>query len=481
MKLKREDVLKKMIIIYLIVFPIFDLCFFYSHVTTLIRIAILLFFVFLTVMFVPKSRKDLWWLFLYYSAMAVFLAIDYLHAAGFISLVPGDLNYSIVSEASTILKLSMPFTVLFILKHNKLSKKEFLIVINSWIVLVAGSIVISNVCGYSLSTYTGGITSIRIFDWWRDVNVEASATKGFFMYANQTTIILLILLIISAYETLFVNKKCAILTILVGLALIMVGSRISTLGGLASIIFIIISYLLFSIIKRSKISKNVFFLVGVVICWCLLLPVCPNSDRMETLYDKKEDNSQVTEATSSDLLQQELSNLDSDKFKEFEDNYNHVIFSDSFYKFFYPYDFDSEFWNDLVASDKKPTSYRAMEITIANRIWEVDSRWTDYLFGLSNARIQNVVNIEMDFVLQLYAFGIIGFLITMLFYFYGIYRTVKTFFKTRKFLDFCIMASFVIAIFAAFLSGNSLNFLAVIVPISFAVSQSGTISIEDAE
>jgi len=476
----KEKIFKWVVLVYFIISPIFDIIYLYNHITTLFRVAALLLFVLIIIIMYKDSRKKFVFLLAYYLAMLLYLVIDYFCARGFTSLVPGNFDYSVISEAMTLLKLCMPFTILFILKFLDVSKREFLIVINSWILIVAGSIVVLNLFGHSLSSYTDLFTSYSIFSWGHIHDYVLTATKGLFAYANQAGILLLMLLVLSVYETLFIKKRYIVYVFLIVLACLMLGSRVSTYGGLVSLIGLVVVYIAYIIFFKKKFSYMTIGLVLISVFWIMMLPISPNSGRMkqmedstsylvdtknENVVEKVEDNKKEDEKSKESI--EDVLSL---KMKYIEDNFNSNIFSEEFYKTYYPYQYDTEFWVDIVSRKKEVQNYRTLETEIIRRVKDIDGRSLTTWFGVSNSRIQNIVNIERDFVLHYYAFGIVGTLLCLSFYLYSLIKVGLSVIKSRDFLDVTILSSLALFMFASYLSGNSLNFLAATVPCAFIVS-----------
>jgi len=473
--MKNKNMFKMILIIFFITFPIFDIIYLYSHVTTLIRVFLLLFFALVTFWMHKESKKDFAFLLSYYLALLGFWGIEILYSRGFNSLVPS--NFSAIMEATTLLKLSMPFTILYILKYQELSRKDFFLVIKVWIFMIAGSIVFFNICGFSLSSYTDQITRYSIFSWSKSVSVLDSATKGFFAVANQEAVLLLMLEILSIYGFLYDKKNLIVNVILVVLACLMLGTRVSTYGGILSFITFGVLYLVFNLFFKEKISKRVIWLLPIFMGWCLLLPISPNSNRVSEMRQanehlensvEKENDSNVFENTT------ENNNEPLNDYDRFVKLINKDIIGEQFYEQFYPFKYDQEFWMEIVENQNSINyNYRKIETAIVERMIEVDGRWSNKLFGITNSRIQNVGNLERDFVLHYYAFGIVGVMLTLSFYFYSIFLTFKNTIKTRTFIDFAILSCLCLFMMASFLSGNSINFLATIVPMAFVVSFSG--------
>lgn len=466
-RLDRQKIFKLIVMIYFIISPVFDIVYFYNHYTTLFRVCCLLLFVLITIIMHKDSRKTFLFLLAYYMSLGGYLLLAYFHSKGFYSLVP-DINFSLLNESMTLLKLAMPFTILFILKYQDFDKKDFFKVINSWIILIAGSIVLLNFCGWSLSSYTGEFTNYSIFSWRRGLDMRLTATKGLFAYTNQEVAILLLLLVLSIYEFIYNKRKNIILVIIVSLSLIMLGSRISTYGGLAVLMFVPILYVVYSLFCKKKIDKSIALIVPIIIFWVAILPISPNNFRVQEI----ENATRVKESNMAEKVSEDDIQLEQQQRLDFIDNnINKNLIGEQFYREFYPCQYDTEFWLSIIEKQKtERLDYRKVEIMIVARVWEVDNRNSNLLLGISNSRIQSMMNIERDFVLQFFAFGIIGVFITLFFYIFEFVNITISTFKNFNFINLTIALCFCLFIISAFMSGNILNFLATIIPSAFVVS-----------
>lgn len=469
----RDKIFKLVVLIYFAISPIFDIIYLYSHVTTSIRVLCVLVFVVITVVFYKDSRKDFKFLLCYYLAMIGYLIINIIHAQGFYTLVPNGLNYSAISEAMTLLKLCMPFSILFVLKYQKITKKEFFKVINFWIIFVAGSIVFFNIIGYSLSSYTDNITRVSIFSWRNGLSVFESATKGFFAYSNQVAAFLVILLVFSIYEFIIDKKEGIIFTILIGLASLMLGTRVSSIGCFLVLICLSLFFIVYSIIMKKKFFyKSCAFLI-IILGWGLILPISPNANRMQSIY-----NNQIEEKDDFNEEIHENKNLDDVNNNRIDDEveqiYNSIdksYIGEQFLTKFYPIEYDKEFWANVSERQQsgEQFNYRKVELELANRVKKIDGRWTNHLFGIGNSRIQALGNLEKDFVLQFFSFGIVGSFISLLFYLYASIKIFKSFLQERTLDNMILLAILGLFMFSAYVSGNVFNFMATIVPISFII------------
>ena len=488
--LKKIDYIKFFLMVFLITSPIFDTVFFYSRVTTLVRVIIILLFLFATLITKKDSRKNFKYLLVYYFLVAVYLAINYIRSKNFHSLVPGDFDYSLLKESLTILKLCMPITLIYVLKYQKLSKKEYFTIINSWVILVAGSIIILNITKLSLSSYADETIKYNIFYWSKDIDYRLTASKGYFMYANQAAVILLMLLLASVYEFLCINKKYILNILTLLFAMLMLGTRVSTVGGLLTLVCSFFAFIIISIFRKEKLTFKPLILLIPIFIWISLIPVSPFASRNMELSPNKEPNYKITlEKKNSNLQEDSEQVLESDTNKkvtnsEIEKNgqvehktqsnklskeekiqyvYEHYSPDHTpsiFFEEYYPIKYDTDFWYNLM-KHTEPTNinYRYAESHIINRVIEINNNKYDRLFGISNTRIQNIVNLERDFQLHYYAFGIIGSLILLLIYILISIKSLLNFLKKRTYFNFIILTSVVLFIFTAYLTGNIINSL----------------------
>ena len=109
-------------------------------------------------------------------------------------------------------------------------------------------------------------------------------------------------------------------------------------------------------------------------------------------------------------------------------------------------------------------NYRYIETSIIKRVMQIDNRKTDYLFGISNTRIQHIVNIERDFVEQFYAFGIIGSIILLFIYPLSLFLLIKNYLKKRSYFNLLLIINCLIFIFVSYLTGNILNSITTTIP-----------------
>lgn len=469
---KLKYLLKLLTMIFLITSPIFDMTFFHSRITTLIRIFIILVIFISTIFLYKDSRKSLKYIIIFYLLSASYLIVSYYHSKSFISLFPNNFNYSFINELFTILKLIMPITFIYSLYYQKLSKKDFKIIFISWSLFISLQIIITNMFKISLSSYSDILIKYNIFEWNKNIYYIESASKGYFTYANMTSLILLMMLIYNFYFFIKDNFKYIILIFLISISMLMLGTRVSSIGGLLTLICLIICYLFFVIIKKEKFNKHLFLLLFVIILWILLLPISPYKNRNIEL--NKYNNVLNNNMDSNDTLEgEDLNDIKNNDTKQeyIESIVNNDLVPEYFYKVYYSYENDPDFWINLIENTKeKELTYRFLERKIIQRVKNINNNKLDTLFGLSNSRVQNIHNIEMDFICQYYSFGIIGSIILLGIYLIMLIFNVINLLKNFNFINFINLTANLLFCFCAYLTGNILCSMTMIIVYSFLSS-----------
>lgn len=459
---------QKLFLFFLISYPVFDLFFFYNSFTTLGRI-LFLFFLFLMLMIVSReARRKFYYLILYGIIVLVYFLCHHFHVLDFHSLVPGDFDYSIVQEFLYILKMSMPVLVVFLLVFFQFTKDQYFKVVKWWVLLIAGSIVITNLFQLSLGSYSDEIILGNIFSWFgipeNGLTYYEVASKGFFMYANQISTIGVMLLAILGYYVLRYPSRFGICLLgLLSFAMVMLGTRTASLGGLLVLLFIIFSFLFFSIIHKRKMPwKTVGLMVVIVVLWGGLLPFSPcmnRGDVMRSIYEEEE-------VGLAYVLNGEVGSFD--RIMYIEQNYEKKRIAKQFIYDYYPYQYDPDFWYDIMQLPvENRVDYRFLEMKMIERVVEINDNPYDLWWGISNTRVQNIFNIERDFVLQYYAFGVIGCVIFLGIYFVLLAMVGFQFIKTFSWESMLSGLMIGCLLLCSYMSGNNLNHLSVMVPALF--------------
>lgn len=466
-----KNIIENVTVFFLFLLPLFSTVFLYNKISTLIQIIFVFLLLFVTLIFYKDSRKNIKWMILYYVLCLIYLGVSFYHQEYFKSLLPSSYGFNIVSELLTILKLITPITFIYSLYYIKMPFKKYMLVLKVWCILFAGSIVLTNIFKISLGSYSDTFITKNIFEWNKYNYYKYTASKGYFMYANQVSALCIIFLLMFIYDYLYNSKKSIIYVLLVSLAMLMLGTRVSTLGGLLTLVFAIIFYFIINIFNKISIKKRIYILVIPVLGWVLLLQVSPYNNRSIEL--NRSINRHMDEASIVDdkAIVMDDTSMDVDKTKYVYQNYNKDYLPKVFFEKYYPIKYDEEFWYNFVKNNSiDKINYRYIEKSIIRRVVEVNNNALDKYIGISNTRIQNIVNIESDFYLHYYAFGIIGSIILLVIYLILFIYTFNNFVKIQNYYAFIMLSCVVLFLFSAFLTGNIINSINTVLPFIFVVS-----------
>lgn len=164
----------------------------------------------------------------------------------------------------------------------------------------------------------------------------------------------------------------------------------------------------------------------ILLVYGLLLPINPMFSRMQeraaiaeinNIQETNIVNENILEDTQSDTYEPSATPIDTTvvpvttdvpendfMIKYIENNYEDKQLNKQFLFNNYPYQYDPEFWYNLLQNDiLLITNYRYIELSMIRRVVEINNNTMDKWFGITNTRLQNIFNIEKDFVVQYYA------------------------------------------------------------------------------
>lgn len=491
MKQKLNNIISKILIIFLIIQPIFDLKIFYNSISTLIRV-IIIFALFSYYFFTSKNKKK-YWLLIYPCVLGMYFIFHHFNALNFTSLVPGNFNYSILKEFLYFVKMISPFLLIYCLYKANYSS-ETIIDVMKYLVLIIGIVmVVSNLFGFAYGSYSDAPIQANFFEWFNPdspYNYRGLASKGLFEFANQISAILIMFLPFMTYNLLQKRSISNWITLaLNAFSLILLCTKVSVLGILVVLFYTVFSFIFVRIIQKKNLTLKKYAPIGIVlIVYCLLLPVNPMFGRIQrratvvenyTTEIKNEiiqDNNntvsdEIEEVEPIEDMPKPLESIaptvvsETDKMIDYiEKNYKSKKIQDPFLFEYYPYKYDPEFWYNFLQNDIwKTTDYRFIELSMVQRVVEINNNPMDKWFGITNTRLQNIFNIEQDFIVQYYALGIIGTIAVFLPYFIllgiFIYNTIKNKFKNLNIINLLAGITIIFLFGIAYFSGNLLNSL----------------------
>lgn len=481
-KIKFNNLLQKVLIVFLIIQPIFDLKVFYNSISTLIRVIII--GVFFIIYFIQDKNKKKYFLIIYPVLLLIYFIFHQINAQNFKSLVPGNFDYSTIKEILYFVKMVTPFLLIYDIYEAKLSREQIINVIKYIVIIVSLIIIVTNIFGISYGSYSNTRIKANFFSWFNNKNnytYQDLASKGFFEYANQISAVLIIFLPFMIMELQKNEKKVLnILIIIINIwALILLGTKVAVLGITIDILFTIFIIIFNKIINKEQINiKNLLLLLIPIVFYMSILPFNPMFNRqnerdktIETFLDENSEKNYIE--NKEDITINEISEIETTEAnvmtKEEKMNYVEVIAAkknlpEQFFKQNYSYECDIDFWYDFVQNDiAVTTDYRTVEIAMVKRVIEINNNKCDKWVGITNTRLQNIFNIERDFVVQYFALGIIGTILVFLPYMcililFTVYVFKNKFKNINKYQYLCYgLTIFSFAI--AFYSGNLLNSL----------------------
>lgn len=466
-----NKVLINAFLIFYVISVFLDLHIFYNPISTLIR-TVFISIIFIITLINNFSVKHFKYFILYGAVLLFYILMHHINATNFYSLVPGNFNYSFLSELLYIFKILSNIMIFYIvckLNIKYVNVKKYIKLIVTFITL---SIIISDLLSLSYTAYNFEHTTIPIFKWFNyDIyDFMAGSSKGFFHLSNQIVAVLLLYFPLICYEA-YSNKKPLdyILQILIVVSMLMIGNRLAIYGTLIEIFILTIIYFILNIkkgINKFGTGLNILICVGVV----LIIPFSPLSMRNEyynAIYNNKpidfikNSNAQVTKEyeVKDDLIVK----LES---KQIDPN---------FYKVAYPYQYDKEFWQKVSDLNIEQTgNARFMELAMIKRVKQINDNNLDDWFGLTYSRVMNIFNIEQDFVMQYYSLGVIGVCLFLgLYFILLIYCIIKiTFDLKNKYTEknIALLLGCGLMFISSYYSGNILNATSTIIPLSVVLS-----------
>lgn len=499
-ELMYKDILKKIgnyvIIVFLIIQPIFDLKIFYNSYSTLIR-TIITTLIFLIVFIKDKNKKK-YYAFIYLLCMCVFFIIHNYNALRFKSAVPGNFSYSYIKEIFYLVKMQVPLMLIYVLYNLNIKNEQLKSVIKYITLFIGGIIIITNLFCVAYGSYTDIKIEKNFLFWFtaesKSYTYKDLLSKGLFEYANQVGAVLIMFLPfnITSYLKDGKNKYVIIINLL---AIILLGTRVAVLGAI--IVFFYLAFIRFFCTKYNKDKndnkKKYMFLSLLVVVYIAFLPHNPVFNRIEEMVNLEENtvevasqnNNLVTENVETDSTIQSTPDNQNNETNEIQkneeiveeteynsklvyikNNYKEKRILDQFILYSYPYQYYPDFWIDIMNKDiKLRTDYRFVEKEMVKHAVKYNNNFYDKLFGISYVRVQNIFNIEQDFIVHYYSIGLIGMLLIFLPYLMIIAKkllelmvSIKEKQKVKEEKNISI-ATILLLYIIAYYSGNLLNSL----------------------
>jgi len=488
--MKLNNLFNKILIIFLIIQPIFDLKIFYNSISTLIRVIII--FALFGYYFLTSKNKHKYWLLIYPCLLGIYFVFHHLNALEFTSLVPGNFNYSIVQEFLYFVKMLSPFLLIYCLYKTNLQTDKVMDIMNYLVLIIGLVIVISNLLGFSYGNYSDITIKANFLEWFNpnlSFTYQDLASKGLFEYGNQIGAILIMFLPFIIYTSM--QKRTLFNWFVLGLnifSLILLCTKVSVFGILVVVFYSMFAFGFISFINKKRFSIKSYAPLGIVVLvYCSLLPINPMLSRLQERatiaeHSDMQTENEITPTSPSETVNNTETNIPVNVIEEenttntievstndmmidyIEKNYEAMQLHKQFLFDYYPYQYDPEFWYNILHNDMSlTTDYRYIELSMIQRVVEINNNPMDKWFGITNTRLQNIFNIEKDFVVQYYALGIIGTILVFAPYFVllGVfaYKTIKEKFKNLNVINLLAGITIVFLFGISYFSGNLLNSL----------------------
>ena len=516
-----------LLILFVVIQPILDIYYLYTDKvvnmigfspSTIIRVGITGILVLLTLI-TTRNKKNWIFIIIYGLIVGIYTCAHLIHANNFHSLVPGNFGYSITGELFYIARLMIPLCIAYIAYNMEISSDDFEKAIKIILIMIAGTIVVTNLFKISLNSYTNEVIKDNIFGWFMGAydkyNYSSLASKGIFNFANQIAALLVLLLpvmmAIYVQRSTILNLATIIITIL---AMVMLGTKVALFGAIIDVlIFACILIFVRLVRKENTINKKTVIAVGlsIIVLGGLFMKapainreivaryVRINNSKVEVQGVEEQPKEEVPQEQPKEEAPQEqpkeevpqeqpnmseLQNEGMDQVKQpdknnkdamieyIEKNYKNLMVGEQFITKSYPYQYDPEFWVDIINLPVvERLDWRNIEQRMLQRVMDINDNPTDKLLGLTFVRTQNIFNLERDFVSQYYSIGILGVIIFLgpyvLLALAGIIRMLMRLKDAATVLNLSSIFAIIFALGVSYYSGNVLDALTVTIILAF--------------
>lgn len=447
-KSRLENFLKMFIIIFMIMQPFLDTYYLYTDelinifkfsISTIIRFGVI--GIFMIYEFIKSFKeKRCFPIIATIMVTIIYIVLHHLCAVNFNSVNPNNFNYSFIQDVFYVARLILPVFIIIIVIDFKITFKEMLKIIQISSFIIGFIIVISNFLKIGLCSYNNLVVKDNIIGWFTGAYEKYSyytlASKGWFNFANQIAALIVIFLPFNIYsmfkKTSFLN---IINVVLLMLSALIIGTRVALYGAFGMFFVMLCIYLFDAIVNKKRIKVNISALIVSIIILALygfIYPYSPAKDRQdrtnaiietEQTNEKITSNKKTTTSKSSTKITMSELNKKLEELKNSDDTDAKIDFIGKYYKYYkldsgfiedsYSYKQDPDFWIGIMELPiENRIDYRYLEQAIIERVSNINNhKIASALFGISYSRVQNIFNIEKDFVLQYYTLGIVGLIL----------------------------------------------------------------------
>lgn len=503
-KIMQKEIIEKLMLGFLMLQPLLDLYFLFDESvvnffgfspSTIIRIGFVG-IIGILFLFVLRNKKEICIYIVYLGLITVYIILHHINALNFTDFYDGyDFGYTLISELFYVIRMLMPLFLIIVSCHYQFSTKRIEMLVSVLIILISGSIIVTNILGISTGSYSKEVIKGNIFCWFMEDKCNLSymdlASKGLFLDPNRLSALLVLLTPLTFYvmfKNPTIKNKLVIVINMIGM--LMLGTKVSTFGFVIILILSLLIYVFFSFIKREiKFRHNIFwYLVVVLVGYCLIFPYSPAINRTNvdnSIFENynanidnrlEENEKNLHELNDKINGEDELDEREKYMMEFIEQNYLDYSLHYDFVFQCYPYYYDPEFWyNVMEMSIEERTNFRNLERMMLERVKEKnDNKWDEY-FGITFTRMGNIFDLERDFISHYYTMGIIGMILLVLPYIIIILICIIRMLITHKnnlnMKNVFFLMGIGITLFAAYFTGNVLDGLIVTLILGFCIGQ----------
>ncbi len=403
--------------------PIKDIEVLGFSIIELFNIIIICYTTFLTLINIKNKKKEFLPLIVYSLILLGYIILHCINIMHFNSTIFPDSTPNIITETYYIIRVYyMPVLLLFTLIKNKdIFNLEFYSkLVKILICIISLSIVLLNIFKLSYATYAAtndSFVKYNIFDFYKSSDSpKLLSTRGWFDSGNEISAILLMLFPINIYLLYKENKKSNVfLYIIQFLSMIILGTRVSSIGAILITIATILINIFTKFISHDKLN------IKIIICGLLCTTYFFFSPIGTYIMEYTPSDYNIEDEHSEHLKtitdEKELSDYIANSLYEFRINEEFIEL--------YPIESDPIFWKSIALRNRNLNNdSRIMKTTIIKRIKERNNNKFDTLLGMGYTI--NFMDLERDYVYQYYLFGLLGIILIIPQLFIYLKETIKS-------------------------------------------------------
>lgn len=359
----------------------------------------------LTIFSLKDRKKELLPIIIYSIILLIYIFFHNFHIINFNKDIYQKNEINIITETFYIFRVYyMPVLLLFILSKNKkiFNLNFYSKLIKSVLCIICISIVLLNIFKLSYATYAetnNEFVKYNIFDFYQsEESPKLLSTRGWFDSANEISAILMMLMPLNIFFLYKENKKLnTYIYIIQFLAMIILGTRVSSLGAIIITIFAIIINILGKIVNKTQINYKLILCGLLCTGYFFISPVGKHllHYNAPNFTSNDEHTAKIKEIKNNKELSEYIKN-----------NIYDLRINEAFIEI-YPVENDISFWQEIALRNRNLNNdSRVMKTTIIKRIKERNNNKNDTILGMGYTL--NFQDLERDYVYQYYLFGILG-------------------------------------------------------------------------